>query len=146
MNDPFLKPVILGGLLISVLSIIFAPGIFLWAIVGGYITVRLSSKFTQETISKIDVLLLGLFSGIIGGTSLDMITALSFRSPENRQSLIRIIEKSWPKELSPISNLQELLPSLFFSTCIFIIFVTVLFSIVGAFIGLFISKKAKKIS
>ena len=69
MKDPYLKPVIFSGLLITLLTIIFAPGIFLWAIVGGYVAVRISNKFTKETpqcgVSTTDALLVGLFSGKI---------------------------------------------------------------------------------
>ena len=144
MKDPYLKPVLCGGILITILSIIFAPGIFLWAIVGGYIAVRLSHKITKEVISFIDGLLLGIFSGMVGGSCLDIITVTSFKDPDNQRTLIRILEKNWPKDL-PQPNLKDILPSVFFTTCIFIIIVAVIFAIIGAYIGIIISRKSKPI-
>lgn len=140
MKDPFLKPVVLGGLFITFLSVIFAPGIFLWALIGGYITVRLANKITKEALSYLDVLLLGLFSGVLGGGGLDVITTLSFKVPENRHLLIKTLEKNWPKDMN-IPNFNEILPSVFLTTCVFIILISVLFAVIGAFIGLYISRK-----
>lgn len=140
MKDPFLKPVILGGLFIALLSVIFAPGIFLWALIGGYITVRISSKITKEVFSLVDILLLGTLSGIIGGTCLDVITTLSFKTPENRHSLILTLEKNWPKDM-PVPNFNDILPSIFLTTCIFIVVISIVFAIIGAFIGRYISEK-----
>ena len=48
MKDPFLKPVILGALLTALLSLIFALGIILWAIIGGYVAVRLAYKLGKS--------------------------------------------------------------------------------------------------
>lgn len=145
MKDPYLRPVIIGGLFITMLSTIFAPGIFLWSILGGYLTVRLTSKVTKELFSKIDVLLLGIFTGIVGGTSIDILTAIAFKTTENQRLLIRTIEKNWPKDIS-LPNLKEMLPSIFITTCIFIIVISVIFAIIGAYIGMFISKKKKQIN
>ena len=145
MKDPYLKPVIFGGLFIAILSIIFAPAIFIWSIVGGYITVRLSHKITKEVISYFDGLVLGMFTGIIGGACLDIFTIISFKDPENQRSLIRILEKNWRNDL-PIPNFQELLPSIFIVTCIFIIIVATAFAVLGAYIGTIISKKSKPIN
>lgn len=140
MKDPYLKPVIFGGLFIALLSVIFAPGIFLWALIGGYVTVRISSKITKEVFSLVDILLLGTFSGIIGGTCLDVITTLSFKTPENRHSLILTLEKNWPKDM-PVPNFNDILPSIFLTTCIFIVVISIVFAIIGAFIGKYISEK-----
>lgn len=144
MKDPFFKPVILGGLLIALLSIIFAPGIFLWAAIGGYITVRLARKITKESLLFFDVLLLGVFSGIIGGALLDVITSFSFKSPENQRNIISILERNWPKEIS-YPNFNEILPSVFLMSCMFIILISILFSTIGAYVGMFVNKKTNQI-
>ena len=143
MKDPYLKPVIFGGLFITLLSIIFAPAIFLWAIIGGYITIRLASKITKEAISIIDGLFLGLFSGLIGGASLDVLTIISFNSPDNKRALIRVLEKNLPKDMQ-LQNLSDILPSIFLTTCIFIVIISVAFAILGSYIGFLLSKNAKK--
>ena len=143
MKDPYLKPVIFGGLLITMLSVIFAPAIFLWAIIGGYVAVRIANKITKESISLIDSLFLGFFSGIIGGTSLDILTLLSFKSPDNQRLLIRTLEKNWPKEISSMPNFPEILPALFLTTSVFIIFITVLFAVIGSYGGVLISRRKK---
>ena len=140
MKDPYLKPVIFGGLFIALLSIIFAPGIFLWAIIGGYITVRLSYKLTKEIISLTDGLLMGLFSGALGGSVLDIISFLSFKNIENKQKLISALEKNWPKDMT-LPNFQEILPSVFLTTCLLIILISILFAVIGSGIGIIITKK-----
>ena len=144
MKDPYLKPVIFGGLLITILSIIFAPAIFLWAIIGGYVTVRIANKITKEIVSIYDGLFLGLFSGIIGGACLDILTFISFRSSDNQRVLIRTLEKNWPKEAPPISNISELLPALFLTTSILVIIITVLFAVIGSYCGILISRRKNK--
>lgn len=146
MKDPYLKPVIFGGLVVAVLSLIFAPGIFLWAALGGYVAIRLSYKLTKEIISIWDGILIGTFSGLIGGACLDIFTIISFRDSDNKRSLIRALEKSWPKDI-PVPDLTEILPSLFITTCILIILISVIFSIIGAYLGTVITKKkaSKKI-
>ena len=144
MKDPYLKPVIFGGLLITSLSIIFIPAIFLWAVIGGYVAVRLANKITKELMSTVDALFLGLFSGIIGGTCLDIFTFISFRSSDNQGLLIKTLEKNWPKEAAPMPNLVELLPALFLTTSIFVIIVTVMFSFVGAYAGILVSRRKNK--
>ena len=141
MKDPYLKPVIIGGLVITILSIVCVPGIFLWAPIGGYITVRISNRTIKDLISFCDAILLGLFSGIIGSTCLDIITVISFYDFDNRRDLIRMLEKNWPKEMYPIPNFSELLPSIFLTTCLLIIIITVALSILGALIGRFITKQ-----
>ena len=140
MKDPYLKPVIFGGLFISLLSVVFAPGIFLWALIGGYLTIRVANKITKEALSLIDILLLGTFSGTIGGTCLDVITTLSFKTPENRHSLILTLEKNWPKNIA-VPDFNEMLPSIFLTTCVFIIIISIVFAVIGAFIGRYISEK-----
>ena len=144
MKDPYLKPVVFGGLLITILSVIFAPAIFLWAIIGGYVTVRIANKITKEIISVRDGLFLGLFSGIIGGTCLDILTLVSFRSNDNKQMLLRALEKNWPKEASQMPNFLELLPALFLITSIFAIIITILFAVIGGYSGVLISRRKKK--
>ena len=146
MKDPYLKPVIFGGLLIAMLSVVFIPAIFLWAIIGGYVAVRLANKITKVIISVSDAIFLGLFSGIIGGTCLDILTLLSFRSPDNQSILIRTLEKNWPKEATPMPNLTNLLPALFLTTCIFVILITVLFAVIGGYLGVLISRRRNKIN
>ena len=143
MKDPYLKPVIFGGLFITILSIIFAPGIFLWASVGGYITVRIAFKVTKEAINHIEGILLGLFSGLIGGTLLDVLTLISFNAPENRRLIIRTLEKNWPKDVQ-LPNLTEMLPAVFTTTCIIIIAISIVFSILGSYIGILICQRKKK--
>ncbi len=144
MKDPYLKPVIFGGLLITMLSVIFAPAIFLWAIIGGYVAVRIANKITKEIISIRDGLFLGLFSGIIGGTCLNILTLVSFRSTDNQQMLIRTLEKNWPKEASQMPNFLELLPALFLATSAFAIIITVLFAVIGGYSGVLISRRKNK--
>ena len=143
MKDPYLKPVVFGGLFITLLSVIFAPGIFLWAILGGYLTVRLSNKLSEEVVSLVDVLLLGIFTGIVGGASLDILTTLSFKSPENQRLIINTLEKKWPKDLS-VPNFAEILPSVLIASCILIIIIAVVFAVIGAYIGVFVSRKKIK--
>ena len=145
MNDPYLKPVIFGGLLITMLSVIFAPAIFLWAIIGGYIAVRVANNIIKEIISVSDGIFLGLFSGIIGGTCIDILTLVSFRSSENQHMLIRTLEKNWPKEASPMPNLPEILPTLFLVTGIFVIIIAILFAVIGGYCGVLISRRKNKI-
>ena len=144
MKDPYLKPVIFGGLLITLLSLIFSIGIFLWAIIGGYITVRLANKFTEKAILITDALLLGLFSGIVGGSLLNILTILSFQSPDTQRLLIRTLEKNWPKEMYPIPEFKQLMPSIFITICIFIILSSSLFATLGGFIGIIVPKRIKK--
>jgi len=111
MKDPYLKPVIFGGLFIILLSLVFALGIFLWAILGGYLAVRIAGKITKDTISIMDGILLGIFTGALGGCGLTVITTASFRDYDNQQLLIRTLEKNWPKEMYPIPGFKEMLPS-----------------------------------
>ena len=141
MKDPYLKPVIFGGLFITILSLIFGLGIIIWSLIGGYITLRVANKITKEVVSLLDGLLLGIFSGIIGGTCLNILTFISFRTPDNQRLLIRILEKNWPKEITPPGNFHEILPSLFVTVCLFIIVITTAFSALGAYIGIIVSKK-----
>ncbi len=141
MKDPYLKPVIFGGLLITLLSVIFAPAIFLWAITGGYVAVRIANKITKEIIPMRDGLFLGLFSGIIGGTCLDILTLVSFRSADNQRMLLRTLEKNWPKEAGSAPNFPELFPALFLTTSIFVIVIAVLFAVIGAYGGVLISRR-----
>jgi len=143
MKDPYLKPVILGGLFITLLSVIFAPGIFLWASIGGYITVRLAFKVTKEVVKLLDGLLLGLFTGIIGGTSLDILTLISFNTSENKQLLVKTLKKNWPKDVQ-IPNFNEILPTVFITTCFIIIIISIVFSTLGGYIGVLLSQKKKK--
>ena len=143
MKDPFLKPVILSALLTAILSLIFALGIILWAIIGGYVAVRLAYKTTKETITLIDGLLLGLFSGIIGATCLDILTILSFSSHDNQNMLIRAMEKNWPKDMQ-IPDFNAMLPSIFFTTCMIIFLTTVVSSVLGSYIGILLSRKKGK--
>ena len=142
-KDPFLKPVILSALLTVLLSLIFALGLILWAIIGGYVAVRLAYKTTKETISLIDCLLLGLFSGIVGATCLDMLTIVSFSSHDNQALLIRTMEKNWPKDIQA-PDFNTMLPSIFFTTCVIIFLITVASSVLGSYIGIFLSKKKDK--
>ena len=144
MKDPYLKPVVFGGLLITMLSVVFAPAVFLWAAIGGYVAVRIANKITREIISIPDGLLLGLFSGTIGGTCFDIFTMISLRSPDSQSLLIRILEKNWPKEAAPMPDLLNLLPALLLTTSIFVIIVTVVFAILGSYIGVLISKQKNK--
>ncbi len=146
MKDPYLKPVILGGLLTTILSTIFAPAIFLWAIIGGYTSVRVANKLTKTIATTLDSVFLGLFSGIIGGTCLDIITFVSIKSPENKQLLIDTLVKNWPKNVPPIDDIQTLLPSLFITTSLLVIVITVVFSILGSLAGLLISNKKDKVA
>lgn len=142
-KDPYLKPVILSGLFITFLSIIFAPGVFLWAAIGGYIAVRLSEKITKETINYTEGILLGAFSGLISGACLDILTLISFKSPENKRLLMKTLEKSWPQDTQLPTNLSDMLPSIFITTCIFIVIISVLFAILGSYIGILISKRKR---
>ena len=144
MKDPYLKPVIFGGLLITMLSVIFAPAIFLWSIIGGYVTVRIANKITKEIVPILDGLFLGLFSGIIGGACLDILTLISFKSSDNQRLLIRTLEKNWPKEMTQMPNLSELLPALFLTTSIFVIVITMLFAVIGGYGGVLISRRKTK--
>lgn len=143
MKDPYLKPVIFGGIIIAILSLIFAPGIVLWAALGGYIAVRLSYKSIKEIISIFDGILIGALSGLIGGGCLDVLTIITFKDPDNKGSLIRALERSWPKDLS-VPNLKEMLPSIFITTCILILLISVIFSIIGGYVGTFVTKKVTK--
>ena len=144
MKDPYLKPVIFSGLLITLLTIIFAPGIFLWAIVGGYVAVKLSYKLIKEIISIKDSLLLGLFSGIIGGTCLNLLSILTFNDPHNQKILISTLKNHWPNELA-VPDFYQMLPSIFFITCILIVLISVVFSVLGSYFGFVMSKHDKKI-
>ncbi len=146
MKDPYLKPVIFGGLLITILSAIFAPAIFLWAIIGGYLAVRIANRTTKELINISDGLFLGLFSGIIGGTCFDILTLISFRSPDNQSLLIKTLEKNWPKEAAPIPDLPNILPALFLTTSVFVIIITIVFAVLGGYLGVLISRRKNKIS
>ncbi|OGI19023.1 MAG: hypothetical protein A3B68_07405 [Candidatus Melainabacteria bacterium RIFCSPHIGHO2_02_FULL_34_12] len=141
MNDPFLKPVILGGLLITILSIVFAPGLFIWAIVGGFIAIRLASKVIAGKIPLMDTLLVGVFSGLIGGTCLDIITVISFNSPDNKIMLINALKKNWPIDI-PKPDFQQILPSIFFTTCALIVIASVIFAIIGSYLGTVIPKRS----
>ena len=144
MKDPYLKPVIFGGLFIILLSLVFALGIFLWAILGGYLAVRIAGKITKDTISIMDGILLGIFTGALGGCGLTVITTASFRDYDNQQLLIRTLEKNWPKEMYPIPGFKEMLPSIFLTTCALIILITVLFGFIGGIAGVIIGKKINK--
>ncbi len=143
MKDPYLKPVIFSGLLIVTLTLIFALGLILWAIIGGFLAVRIAYKTTKEIISTIDGLLLGLFSGLVGATCVDLLTIISFSSHDNRSLLIRTMEKNWPKDI-PIPDFNTILPSVFFTTCLIIFLITVCSSVLGSYIGIVISRKKNK--
>lgn len=144
IKDPYLKPVILGGLTIAFLSLVFAPGIFIWAVIGGYVTVRLSYKLTKEIASIRDSLLLGIFSGVVGATCVNLLTIMSFNNPENHRTLIKTLERSWPKDMYPLPDFNEILPSIFFTACILITVVSVIFSMLGSYTGLLLTKKKSK--
>lgn len=144
VKDPFLKPVILSGIFITLLSIIFAPGIFLWAGIGGYIAVRLAFKITKEIINIKDGLILGLMSGLLGGTCLDIFTVISFKTPENQRILLKTLEKNLPNDLSSTVNINEILPSILLITSLLIIIISCLFSVIGSYIGVLVSKRNKK--
>lgn len=140
MKDPYLKPVILGGMLIVILTIIFAPGIFIWAILGGYLSFNLAKKINKDSISLLECFLIGLFTGIIGGISLDLISAISFNSPESQKLLVDIIKTKWPSEL-PLPNIKEILPMVYALSSILILVISIIFSMIGSYVGLIISKK-----
>ena len=141
MKDPFLKPVILGGILIALLSVIFAPGIFLWAITGGYLTVKAASKALNDVVTFMDGLLLGVFSGILGGVCLDMLAVISFNTSENHRLLLKTLEMNWPKDIQQPLNINAMLPSILFITCILIILISVIFSVIGSSCGVLLAKK-----
>lgn len=141
LKDPYLKPVIFGGLTTALLSVVFAPGIFIWSIVGGYVTSRLSHKLTKEIFPLIDCFLLGLFSGIVGATVINIVTVFSFQNPENRRILIKTLEKNWPRDMTPIPDFSEVLPTIFLATSILIVVITVIFSTIGSYIGLILNKR-----
>ncbi|MBI2995260.1 MAG: hypothetical protein HYY52_00920 [Candidatus Melainabacteria bacterium] len=143
MKDPYLKPVILGALLITLLSVIFAFGIILWAIVGGYVAVRLANKATKDIVSTFEGLFIGLLSGVLGGAFIDLLTVISFKGADNKLLLIRTLERSWPKDRA-VPNFTELLPSIFLTTSVIVIIITMFFSTIGGYIGLVISRKKKK--
>jgi len=143
-KDPYFKPVILGGLTITFLSIVFAPGIFIWSVLGGYVAVRLSYKFTKEVVNLKESLLLGLFSGLVGSTCLNLMTAISFRSPENKRMLIQTLEKNWPQDVGALPNFAEMLPSVFFATCLILVVITIVFALIGSYIGLLLCRRSAK--
>jgi len=144
MKDPYLKPVIFGGLFITLLTIVFALGMFLWAIVGGYIAVRIATKTTKEIMTFTDSLLIGLLTGIVGSICIDLLMVTSFSSADNQKSLIRILEKNWPKDVQPVPNLSEILPTVFITSSILVLFIGIFFSVIGACIGLYITSKKTK--
>lgn len=140
MKDPYLKPIVFSGLLITVLSLIFILGIFLWSIVGGYVAVRFASKITKELISFTDGILIGLFTGILGGTCLDLLTMISFYDGDSRQSLIRTLERNWPKDIS-MPDINQSLNTLLLLSCLIIVLISVTFSVLGSYIAVLMSKK-----
>jgi len=87
--------------------------------------------------------LLGLFAGLVGGTSLDILTLISFNSSENKQLLIRTLQKNWPKDVQ-IPNFNDILPTVFITTCFIIIIISITFSTIGSYIGVLLSQKNKK--
>ena len=142
-NDPYLKPIIFSGLFIALLSIVCPLGIFLWAAIGGYIGVKLAYKVVNEVISISDSLLIGLFAGIVSGTSLDVLAVISFLSQDNKQTLLRMLKKNWPKDVKPLPDLNEILPTVFLTTSIFILLITIVFAVIGAAVGKYIIGKKK---
>jgi MFS family permease len=144
MKDPYLKPVIFGGLFIALLTIVFALGLFLWAIVGGYVAVRIATKTTKEIMTFTDSVLIGLFTGIVGSVCIDLLMVISFSSVDNQKSLIRVLEKNWPKDVQPIPNLNEILPTVFITSSVLVIFIGIFFSVIGACIAMFITNKKNK--
>ena len=142
--DPYLKPVIIGGLFNTILSMIFAPGIFIWSALSGYIAVITAYNLTRKLIPTIDGVLIGVFTGIFGGTFLDVLTIISLKTPENQRLIIRTLEKNWPKELSIPANLNEILPSVFITTSILIILVSIICAVVGSCLGMMITRKKKE--
>lgn len=141
MNDPYLKPIILGGLLISILSIICPLGAFIWSGIGGYIAIKLAHRTTKELLVLSDTLLIGLFAGIVSGISLDVLAVVSFLSDDNKETLLRMLKKNWPKDVKPMPDLNEILPTVFLTTSIFILLITIVFSIIGSLIGMSIVNK-----
>ncbi len=135
MKDPYLKPVIFSGLFVTLLTTIFALGLPLWAGIGGYITVKLAYKLTKESVALMDSILLGLFSGAVGGTCIDLLTVLSLSSNDNRRYLISILKKNWPSDIQPIPDINQILPTLLLTTSVLILFMCILFSIIGAYFG-----------
>lgn len=141
MKDPYLKPIIFSGLLITVLSIICPLGVFIWSGVGGYLAVKLAQRVIKESLILTDSLLIGLFSGVVSGTSLDVLAVISFMSEDNKQTLLRMLKRNWPKDVKPVPDLNEILPTVFLTTSIFILLITVIFSIIGSLIGMYIVNK-----
>ena len=113
--------------------------------VGGYIAVRMSSKILNTSISNLDSTLIGLFSGLFGGACVNIIIVLSFNNSENKRGLISVLEKNWPLDMQPIPNFSEILPLILLSTCLVILIVTILFSIVGSLIAQVVYKKKFKL-
>lgn len=143
LDDPYLKPIIFSGLFIALLSVVCPLGIFIWAAVGGYIGVKLAHKAIKEVLSLGDSLLIGLFSGIVSGTCLDVLAVISFLSQENKQTLLRMLKKNWPKDVKPMPDLNEILPTVFLTTSIFILLITVVFAVIGAAVGKYIIGRKK---
>lgn len=141
MKDPYLKPIVFAGLLISILSIICPLGIFIWSGVGGYIAIKLAHRTTKELLVLTDSLLIGLFAGVVSGTSLDVLAVVSFLSDDNKQTLLRMLKKNWPKDVKPMPDLNEILPTVFLTTSIFILLITIVFSVIGSLIGMYIVNK-----
>lgn len=141
MKDPYFIPVILGGLIIPFLTLVFPISIFLWAGLGGYVAVRVSHKNTKQILSLLDSTLIGLFSGIVGGTATSIIFFMSSRDLDTKRLFMDILKQNWPPDLAMPANVSELFPMVIITSSLLILLICIVFSIVGALIGYKINKK-----
>ena len=144
IQDPYLKPVLISGLLIVFLSVLFSPAIFLWALIAGFLAVRLAQKKSKDLLPLMDAVLLGLFSGLVGGALLNLIIVFTFSSFDSQRLLVSMIEKNWPSDMVKVPNIQELIPSLLLFVSLLVFLISSLLSALGGLLGVVIKNRANQ--
>ena len=143
-QDPYLKPVLISGLLIVFLSVLFSPAIFLWALIAGFLADRLAQKKSKDLLPLMDAVLLGLFSGLVGGALLNLIIVFTFSSFDSQRLLVSMIEKNWPSDMVKVPNIQELIPSLLLFVSLLVFLISSLLSALGGLLGVVIKNRANQ--
>ena len=144
IKDPYLKPVLVSGLLIVFLSVLCSPAIFLWALIAGFLAVRLAQKVSKDMVSLLDAVLLGLFSGLVGGALLNLIIVFTFSSFESQRLLVSMIEKNWPNDITQMPNVQELIPTLLLFISLLVFIISSVLSALGGLLGVTVKIRANK--
>ena len=153
MNDK-LKPAIIGGVVLGVLSVIpfvnFANACCcLWAIVGGMLATYLYIKNSPTPVSAGDGAMLGIMAGVVGavisiilGIPIDLVMG-----PVMRNMMVGLIERLDPRQADILRQQFEAagpsIGSAIFGALVSAVLLCV-FSIIGGLLGVPIFEKRKR--